>query len=526
MRGSQGLVALVLIATSLAGCLATQAPVTTQSALDDVVKRGVAVAHDALGRILEHAPPGTDLSRLSSLVFSVGQPGAEPSVGVASDGTIFFQASERTVRSRDHGRTWQQLAGPFLATGSSDPYLWVDPVTERVFQINQGIPFGGRGPYRTYPIPSQSPVTVSTVPNALFCAHIAWSDDGGSSWLANPIDCGPVPGVDHIKLATGPWVGELADAGESPIYPNAVYFAYNKAFATGVGVRNGPSPDSSMPELGGWMTVSFDGGTTFPHAAQMFPATCTGGLHGNIAVALDGAIYVPARNCPAPLVAYSFDNGRTWENVIVGESVGVPEQQKNPEMAVDRDGNVFLAWVGADNRLFLSVSRDRAQTWSAPVVASSPRVGSAIWPVMVAGDAGRIGIAYVGTEDSPAPAWEVANETRWHLYYTYSLDALDGSPEFVTIRATDDADPVQRGTVCVQSDKCKDGNRNLLDFIDIALDIDGRPYVAFADGCTTPQCLRDDANPLDSRDREGAVMILMEGPSLLAEKGQLGAFGG
>ncbi|HVL87586.1 MAG TPA: sialidase family protein [Candidatus Thermoplasmatota archaeon] len=514
------LLAMLLPVAAMAGCLEPETPVRQESLPSAaLVGELLVVVHDALGRVLDAGETiaGRDLS---GLVHAVGAPGAEPTVAVTSDGTLFFQAMHLTLRSSDHGRTWTAMRSPLLATGSSDPYVWIDPVTDRVFQINQGLPFGGRGPVLP-PMPPESPVTYTNIANALFCAHIAWSDDKGATWLANPVNCGLVPGVDHIKVASGPWTDAFRTLRGNPSYPTAVYFAYNKAFATGVGVRNGPSPDDAIPSLGGWMTVSFDGGVAFPLARQMFGPTCAGGLHGDIAVGPAGELYVPARNCPAPLVARSFDNGLSWSTAMVGEDVGVPEQQKNPAMAVDAEGNVYLAWVAKDNRLHLSMSRDRGETWSDTVVASPPSVGSAIWPAMVAGDAGRIAIAYVGTEDSEAGPWEVANETRWHLYVTTTTDALSENPTFATIRATHDADPVQRGTLCVQSNKCKDGNRNLLDFIGIAKDSQGRVYVAFADGCVTPQCLRPDATPLDSRSREGTLFVQQSGPSLLAAVGAL-----
>ena len=44
-------------------------------------------------------------------------------------------------------------------------------------------------------------------------------------------------------------------------------------------------------------------------------------------------------------------------------------------------------------------------------------------------------------------------------------------------------DPVQRGSICTGGTTC--GNdRNLLDFIDVTIDEQGRVLVGYADGCT------------------------------------------
>lgn len=514
MRARASLVVLPLVTILAAGCLQGATP-TVKTEPGGLVSAETTFVYDALGHLLD--PATLPAVRLEALTYAVGQPGPEPQIGATSKGNLFFQALEKTMMSKDHGRTWSQVRGPLTALSTSDPYLYVDPVTDRVFQVNMGGPYGGRGP-----VPSNVPMPVGT---GTMCAHIAWSDDEGANWLANPLDCGPVIGNDHEKLASGPFV-DLRPLSADPVYPDAVYYAVNKIYwEPAAPPAPAPDPFNALPEEGGWMSVSFDGGATFPLQSKMFDAGCQGSLHGDIAVAPDGTVYVPHRFCPAPQVAISRDNGRDWTQVVVGEKVGVPDQQKNPAMAVDKAGTVYLAWTGKDNRTHLAHSKDHGATWSDPVVASPPGVGSTLWPTMAAGDDGRIGLAYVGTEETTKGAWAAPNETRWHLYYTYSLDASGTDPTFVTIRATNNDDPVQRGSICVQSDKCRSGNRNLLDFIDVTMDKEGRVYVAYADGCTTPQCLRPDATWLDSRSRDGYVMVLRQGPSLLAEKGTLPTLG-
>ena len=85
-------------------------------------------------------------------------------------------------------------------------------------------------------------------------------------------------------------------------------------------------------------------------------------------------------------------------------------------------------------------------------------------------------------------------------------------------------DPVQVGSICLNSGDCRDiggSNRNLLDFNDLHIDREGRVYVAFADGCTGDCAASNNSSAQDSRDGRGSVYYLAQGPSLLLEYGDL-----
>jgi hypothetical protein len=99
---------------------------------------------------------------------------------------------------------------------------------------------------------------------------------------------------------------------------------------------------------------------------------------------------------------------------------------------------------------------------------------------------------------------------------------LDENPVFHTYRVSDD--PVQVGSICLNSGDCRDiggSNRNLLDFNDLHIDIDGRVYIGFADGCTGECATGNNSQPEDSRSRRGSVYYLSSGPSLYEEIGDL-----
>lgn len=443
-------------------------------------------------------------------VNDVGEQGPEPSIGVDSSGAIYFQAMEKTMKSTDGGATWSNKNSLVSAPTTLDPYLWLDPVTDRVFA------------------------------NHLYvaCSYLTFSDDGGESWLANPAACG-TPVNDHQKMTTGSYVGgtviEAAGRVGGLVYPNVVYYGVNGLV------------DSRI-------AMSVDGGLTFPFVAESFPAVpvgegqdCGGGLHGNIVAGPDGTVYIPSRSsCPGPrertlggpVVARSLDNGMTWTNTIVADDVGTPYDDKNSDLAIDVENNVYLVFPGGDNRLWLATSTDRGASWS-PGILMTADLGTVTMPAAVAGSPGRLAAAYYCVWD---PATSLLNDTiepnhlpgelavpdhvngtaRWSLCVTYSLDALSPDPTFHTFKVTGD-DPIQVGGISTNSGDSDGAERNLLDFIDAVIDADGRLHVAFADGCTSDACKGPEGKPDDSRDSLGTVAVLATGPSLYADHGLLAA---
>lgn len=415
---------------------------------------------------------------------SVGKRGPEPSIGVTQNGMIFFQAiagdtptgpqdlvGPATLRSDDGGKTWKNVARPPLTSPTTlDPFLWVDPDTNRVFVDHLYVG----------------------------CSYLSYSDDYGQTWVANPIACG-LPVNDHQKIGTGKFRSPLMP---TPAYRNVVYYAYN-AIAGGSRV-----------------SMSLDGGLTWPVNSQSVPpGTCSGGLHGRVHTGPDGYAYIPKRDCNGTIVAASADNGLTWTQVKLGQDVGATTHRKNTELAVDAENNVYVVWPGKDNRLYLSVSRDHGRTWSASLLASPPEVTTTTMPSIVAGGAGRIGFAYYGVLHGNGKIPEcVGNDETWDVYVAWSLNALDPNPEFVTTRANDASDPVQIGGISTNSGPppstekdCK-YRRNLLDFIDMTRDAEGRVYVATADGCIS--CERQE----QSTGSMGMASVQLSGPSLFADK--------
>lgn len=456
----------LVTALLLAGCL--QQPDLGAASVDPPVSPEASrlVAHTA--EALVPLPASVPLPEVR---FSpVGSRGAEPSLGVLSDGTLFTTASgARIARSTDHGRSWEIMeTGDALMRPKTnlDPWLWVDPLTDRVYN---------------------APLYVA-------CTWLAWSDDAGGSWEANPLaGCG-VPAHDHQKVTTGvPAEGVTTDG-----YPNVVYYSYN-----------------SFRREGTIVTTSLDGGKTWGLGTTVVhpPSDCHGGVAGPVAVGPTGVAYSPKPMCEGISLAVSHDSGQTWSEPTVLTDAGMDQALASmTDAAVDAAGNAYATWVGKDGRVYYAVTTDEGETWSKPRAVSPPAVQASAFPVVSAGDAGRVAFGYLGTTDDASKwpsrsAQDAGDKAAWHLYLTFLENGTAEAPTFVTLQATPDDDPVQVG--CIWQSGGANDCRNLADFMDM-VERDGRLYLVFADGCD--KC----KSASDSRGDDVTVVILETGPSLRA----------
>ena len=478
MRVKAALIGLLMCTFSLAGCFSDE--IMPEVIIEESIPDGVFVTNG------QGLPVNEEPLPLQFSFSDVGQNGPEPSIGVTSSGCIFFIALEKVMRSCDYGETWEEVQGPACSPTTSDPYGWVDPITDRVFGVQM---------------------------IGLETSWICWSDDDGDTWAGNPHDSGTTPINDHIKLATGPWTTSgygIAGQFSQSVYETAVYYCYNKL-------------------AGIFCFTSLDGGATFELGGQIIGlATTNGGLHGAISTAPDGTVYVTPR-VETPTVIVSKDNGFSWFEREMGTDVGTPYPRKNSEVAADTESNAYHVWTGADEGIYMSTTTDSGETWTQESIRISPaQVISTAFPQIDAGDPGRIAVTYLGSEnadqlnqsDLDGNPWDgnahyANSNVSYHLYVTFSLNALDENPTFHTVRTT--TDPVQVGSICLNSGDCRDiggSNRNLLDFNDLHLDRQGRVYIAFADGCTGECATKENPQPEDSRDRLGVMCLLTSGPSL------------
>ncbi|MES2153935.1 MAG: sialidase family protein [bacterium] len=477
----------ILVAIGASGCFEHTTPTTAPPPVASPV--GI-MAFQSIGDTAQGVPlPASFGGDIRVLSVSTAHAGPEPSLGVTKNGWIFAAAGASVLRSQDGGRTWP--VNHSVPGTDRDPMLWVDPVTDRVFATHMN--------------------------PAATCSTIAVSDDQGNSWSDPTLVCPALPGqIDHQKLATGPYAGPLATAEAKGVYPQLVTMCFSQPRVT-------------------HCAASHDGGKTFaqdrnvagapstpagpvPLASQLF-GDC-GGLNGRQRHAPDGTIYVPyGHTCERTVVAVSTDGGITW----VERNANHKQLEMDPAVAVDKAGMAYYVYRSDDQRVHLLRSSDRFATVEGPFIVSPPAIKGTVFTSIVAGSKGRIAVAYLGNNASSAAPDDVPRTTAWNLYLSMSLDADDPEPTFATVQVNPDPDPIQRGSVCSIND-CKHDDRNLLEFQDLEMGPDGRPWLAYADGCTPGPCTAPgQTNPNTSHDGALTVAWVNEGPSLLEEKGRLGS---
>ncbi|MHB8513490.1 MAG: hypothetical protein ACYDCC_15135 [Actinomycetota bacterium] len=217
-----------------------------------------------------------------------------------------------------------------------------------------------------------------------------------------------------------------------------------------------------------------------------------------------------------------------------------------PHLTVDRAGNVYVGWVGYISTLdphydvYISSSTDGGDTFSSTPHRVNPTTGYEVMPALVAGDSGRLAVAWVGTDfdtqpytsqdTCPANAPFVEHvcagkpkpqpaSAAWRTYVAESLDATSNHPTFKVAQASDAI--IDYGDFCtigIYCDGSSSGNRSLLDNISIFIDDAGYVQVAWTDNRLDPH-LESDAASANAQSLQGSYSEIfascqISGPSL------------
>jgi hypothetical protein len=152
-----------------------------------------------------------------------------------------------------------------------------------------------------------------------------------------------------------------------------------------------------------------------------------------------------------------------------------------PVIAIDRADNLYVVWPETristgQTVVKMTSSTNHGDTWSEPTVVNTPDLKSNVLPWVVAGDDGKVDVAWIGstvtTLTNPIAEWNVylAQTTNGH-----------GKPRFTQARVS--PQPVRYGAICFRGTFClSDGDegRILLDFMTIDLDSRGLANITYA----------------------------------------------
>ena len=433
---------------------------------------------------------------------NVGRDSAEPTIGINKDGTAFYAAGAfdalpagsprqlaRTelLRSRDGGLSWESVqppAGPTTDPPTTlDPFVWLDEDTGRVFNPE------------LYAL----------------CTSMHYSDNEGESYETNRAACGEYVN-DHQTVFTGPPPPNLEE--QMGDYPNVLYYCFNRVVDSNCGrsLDGGESFEAATGDnVVGTAFIGFD----------LEAGGLCGGLHGHGDTDGEGRVFIPKGHCGYPWVAVSEDGAETWKRVKVSDQIGAASTHL--AIATDAEDNVYMVWWDPQEHLpYLAISTDHGDTWGTPLMIAPPGVKEVNFPVVEAGDAGRVAINFPGTtvgdqDDDKRP---------WNQYIVASTNALADNPLFVSTTANPIDDPIHRGD-------CLGRCAGMYDFLDIQISPhDGDIWATATDTCTNdPVDEPDDEttncvdNPGDlngnsaagsgvSNDEEGLAIRQISGPKL------------
>lgn len=420
-------------------------------------------------------------------LFRIGLNAGEPTLGQTKNGDVFYTAFQtntrvEVVRSQNEGETWD-IVSPKLGPRNAqlltlDPYIYVDPRTNRVFTID---------------------LTVA-------CAYLSFTDDQGKSWTTNPLACGR-PVNDHQTLFAGP-----PAVSPTVAYDNIVYYCWNDVGSSSCG-----------KSLDGGLTFHPTGSPAFtgvdPETNNQDGADFCGGLHGHGYVGYDGTVFIPKGHCRQPWLAMSKDEGRTWTRVQVAK---IGAEGHEASVATDKKGNIYYTWVARNRLPYLVISKDRGKHWSEPMMVAPPGVDETNIPSLDVGAPGKVAIAYMGSENSPFRPMKEGDggectavntcgsensyaKTTWNGYTTITANALAKDPIFYSGTVNDKKDPLIRDT-------CGPGRcRAVYDFIDVVIGPDGTAWTAWVDGCVSICATPAGGSNMGA---DGVVGRLVGGPNL------------
>jgi len=168
-----------------------------------------------------------------------------------------------------------------------------------------------------------------------------------------------------------------------------------------------------------------------------------------------------------------------------------------PTMAIDKAGNLYAVWEQApvangkigNTSLKYAFSTDEGNHWSVPVTVPTPGLLNNVFAWIVAGDSGRVDIAFYGTSAAVNTTTGGPNACTnggpdsvngtWSLYMVQTLNGNSTGPTFTTpILAGEHY--IHKGDIqTVIGGQC--GDRTLGDFLQVRIGSKGAAQIAYAD---------------------------------------------
>lgn len=305
---------------------------------------------------------------------------------------------------------------------------------------------------------------------------IQYSPDRGQTWVSG------TP-FTTLPLSDRQWI-EVGKTRTNPVTgarETTIFATYQSLFPISVG------------HTGTWIARSRDNGLTWDHHKQIQEGavgTGTLGIPIDVVVSPDGmTVAVAMISGGEMIVAVSHDEGETWDlnstsggvKDAAGSLTGFTMNPENPlEMAVSYEASKNVADGGASHKTVVRLTRNGGQSWSDLIRLDPDANGSTDpmdWFPWIDWRGDKIAVAWYQSNE-----WILGRDsnrgnpatTTWDVWYS---ESLDGGVTF-SEPAPIGSGTVKRGGICTRGLDC-DADRELGDFINLAIDADGRSWITF-----------------------------------------------
>lgn len=454
------LVLLLALALLAAGCVKRESPAATGTTDDALETAADAPRAPAPGTPAAGAPtpaaPSPPARQNASASLPAPRPdvkvpafavpvllgrvaiGAEPSVAVAPDSTVYVATPLSLWRSDDKGASFQPMGPPAC------PLVEDMACPVEGFGNNPGLRGGND-------------------------ASLAVADDGTVLW-AGMGSSGPENLPFQLSRDRGATWTDPDDLADDPIDRQWIVAGAGREIHV------------SWRELGARIATSAsrDGGASWSAPVE----AAEDGKQGPIAIDRAGArLYLPHVADREVRVARSLDGGATWNDSTVAALEGAP--MIFPVAALDAAGTLYVVWADGGPALpswhtampsvWLAASQDAGATWTAPRQLSTSGV-PALFPWVDAGAPGRVVVAWYEATD-PLP---LGAPNTWHVAAAVSTTADLAEPVWKGARVT--PEPIHVGNICPGGGGCTRPveDRSLLDFFEVRILPEGGIVLAFA----------------------------------------------
>ena len=491
------------------------------------------------------------------------RPGYEPDLAVVKTGKY-------------KGSTFDSVPNGFSTTMS---YIWRSDDNRRSFHMVEGNALGksttcvGGGDSELQIDPVNGSVYFNDLQGLTNFSN-SRSDDGGHTWQTS---CTSVPGAGVDRQ----WLGIDSNGGTAAVGSGAndgrLYFDYDNvnqdlgpnggnqlvmdesedgvhygAQCQGANLPAPAGPQSACPlppavisydeGIPGNVVVNNVKGSKFQHRVYAIHTTadgsgvivshCSGKAGDKTAATVASDCTDPTQTEPGEIANGNLDRKNVnWHDSFARAKGHYEVGQLFPAIAQDSVGNLYATWSeypAATNGgnptgpgfIKMSVSRDGAAHWSAPITVSPTSLKNNVMPWITSGSNGRVGIAWYGSTmgHNAAGQWgpDPVDKATWDVYYAVTTNATSKHPTFGVTKVSDH--PVKYGDISTGG-LGGSQDRSLGDYMQVQMGLHGEALITYVDDTSANRnadtCQGCGETPAEAA---GPVMVVTQngGPSLVA----------